>query len=132
MGDNNHALVIGGSMTGLLAARVLSDRYERITLIDRDSFPAIGEQRRGVPQGVHTHGLLFSGRQVMDRLFPGVVDELIALGAVAGDLLADSRWCFEGGHLSKCTSGLHGLLLSRPLLEGVIRQRVMRISKITV
>ena len=127
-----HAIVIGGSMGGLLAARVLSDRYERITLIDRDHFPAVGQQRRGVPQGVHTHGLLFSGRRVIDRLFPGLSDAALAAGAVTGDLLADSRWHFEGGCLAKCRTGLEGLLVSRPLLEGLVRERVLKIRNLTV
>lgn len=50
-GARKHAIVIGGSMGGLLAARVLADYYERVTLVERDAFPPIGEQRRGVPQG---------------------------------------------------------------------------------
>jgi hypothetical protein len=64
----------------------------RVTVVDRDTFPAVGEHRRGVPQGIHTHGLLSSGRRVMDRLFAGLSDELLAAGAVPGDVLADSRW----------------------------------------
>jgi len=131
-GKRDHALVIGGSMGGLLAARVLADRYEHVTLIDRDAFPAVGENRRGVPQGVHTHGLLFSGRCVMDRLFAGLSDELLAAGAVPRDVLAGSRWYFEGGSLSRCASGLEGLLLSRPLLEGVVRERVRKIRNLTM
>ena len=125
-----HAVVIGGSLAGLLAARVLSDQYQRVTLIDRDTFPPVGEQRRGVPQGVHTHGLLFSGRCVMERMFPSLSEELLAAGAVSGDVLAKGRWYFEGGRLSTCVSGLEGLLLSRPLLEGSIRERVRKISNV--
>lgn len=34
-----HAIVLGGSMAGLLAARVLSDFFERVTLIERDQLP---------------------------------------------------------------------------------------------
>ncbi len=131
MGEpNRHAVVVGGSMAGLLAARVLSDRYERVTIVDRDTFPAIGEQRRCVPQGVHTHGLLFSGRQVLDRLFPGFSDEALAADAVPGDVLSDGRWHFEGRPLAKCVSGLAGLLLSRPLLEGIVRQRVLKLPNV--
>ncbi len=126
-----HAVVVGGSMAGLLAARVLSDRYEHVTLIDRDTFPGIGEQRRGVPQGVHTHGLLASGRGVLERFFPGLTDQCIAMGAVPGDVLADSRWHFEGGYLAKCRSGMDGLLLSRPLLEGIVRERLFKIHNVT-
>jgi hypothetical protein len=44
-------------------------------------FPAVGEQRRGVPQGVHTHALLFGGRRIMDRLFSGLSEELLSMGA---------------------------------------------------
>src|SRR5580693_6006701 len=96
MSNREHAIVIGGSIAGLLAARVLSDRYERVTVIDRDTSSAVGEHRHGVPQSVHTHALLFSGRRVMDRLFAGLSDELLAAGAVPGDVLADTRWYFEG------------------------------------
>jgi flavin-dependent dehydrogenase len=127
-----HSIVIGGSMAGLLTARVLSDRYARVTLIDRDTFPAVGEHRRGVPQSVHTHGLLAGGRRVMDRLFAGLSDELLAAGAVPGDVLAESRWYLLGGRLSRCASGLEGLLLSRPLLEGVVRERVRKIRNLAI
>ena len=59
-GDRKHAIVLGGSMAGLLAARILSDHFGQVSLIERDTLPALAEQRRGVPQGRHTHGLLAS------------------------------------------------------------------------
>jgi phytoene dehydrogenase-like protein len=34
-----HAIVIGGSMAGLLAARVLADYFEQVTILERDRFP---------------------------------------------------------------------------------------------
>ena len=70
--NRKHAIVLGGSMAGLLASRVLSDHFERVTLIERDALPARAEQRRCVPQGRHTHGLLASGRNVLEKLFPGL------------------------------------------------------------
>jgi 2-polyprenyl-6-methoxyphenol hydroxylase-like FAD-dependent oxidoreductase len=131
MGENRqHAIVIGGSMGGLVAARVLSDHFEQVTLLDRDTFPEVGQHRRGVPQSVHTHALLSSGRQVLEGFFPGLTSALIGLGAVEGDVLKDSRWFFEGGCMSKCATGLKGLLVSRPLLEGVVRQRLLAIRNI--
>jgi flavin-dependent dehydrogenase len=54
--ERDRAIVIGGSMAGLLAARVLSDHYREVMLIERDSLPPGAQQRRGVPQGRHTHG----------------------------------------------------------------------------
>ena len=64
------AIVIGGSIGGLVAARVLADHFEEVTIIDRDTFPETPGHRRGVPQSRHTHGLLASGREILERLFP--------------------------------------------------------------
>jgi 2-polyprenyl-6-methoxyphenol hydroxylase-like FAD-dependent oxidoreductase len=112
-------------MAGLLASRVLSDHFERVSLIERDPLPALAEQRRGVPQGRHTHGLLASGREVLEKLFPGVSQALMKAGAVTGDIVRDSRWFFEGACLSRPPSGLNGLLMTRPLLEAAVRERVL-------
>src|SRR5690242_17084987 len=124
------AIVIGGSMGGLLTARVLSDHYRKVAILERDQFPTIGENRRGVPQGRHTHGLLASGRDVIERLFPGISDELVAAGAVAGDIVRESRWFNEGACLARFNSGLNGLLLTRPLLEGMVRKRLLALPNV--
>jgi len=124
------AIVLGGSMAGLLAARVLSDHFEGVSLIERDALPAFAEQRRGVPQGRHTHGLLASGRSVLEKLFPGISEALLKAGAVAADIVRDSRWFFEGACLSRPRSGLTGLLMTRPLLEAVVRERVLANPKV--
>ena len=63
----------------------------------------------------------------MEQLFPGISQELIDGGAVKGDLARDSRWFLEGACLCKFTSGLGGLLLSRPFLEGKVRRRLLRL-----
>jgi len=57
-----HAIVIGASMGGLLAARALSDFYAVVTVLERDTFPQSDIPRKGVPQGRHAHGLLARGR----------------------------------------------------------------------
>jgi 2-polyprenyl-6-methoxyphenol hydroxylase-like FAD-dependent oxidoreductase len=128
----NHAIVIGGSMAGLLAGRVLAEHYERVTILERDRFPAIGEQRRGVPQGRHTHGLLAGGRRILEKFFPGISNELIAAGAVSGDAVRDGNWFFEGGCHQRFESGLNSLLVSRPLLEGTVRMRLKALSNVQV
>ena len=128
--DRKHAIVLGGSMAGLLATRVLSDHFEHVSLIERDALPARPEQRRGVPQGRHTHGLLASGRNVLEKLFPGISEALLKAGAVTGDIVRDSRWFFEGGCLSRPASGLNGLLMTRPLLEAAVRERVLANPKV--
>ena len=70
-------------MAGLLAARALSEHYTRVTLIERDEFPATAEQRKGVTQGKHTHGLLSRGLEILEKFFPGFTSELEAEGAVS-------------------------------------------------
>ncbi len=119
-------------MGGLLAARVLAEHFSWVTLVERDRLPEGAENRRGVPQGRHTHGLLAGGRQVMERLFPGLGDDLLQAGALTGDLVGESRWFHEGGCLARTTSGLDGLLLTRPLLESAVRRRVRALANVTV
>ena len=125
-----HAVVVGGSMAGLLCARVLADYSDRVTIIERDSFPATAENRRGVPQGRHTHGLLASGREVLERFFPGITADLVQAGALRGDLTGQVRWFIGGACLSRFTSGMEGLLMSRPFLEGAVRRRVLALPNV--
>ena len=128
--QHRHAVVIGGSMAGLLAARVLSGRFEQVTLIERDALPPSLDNRRGVPQGRHTHGLLAGGRQALEMFFPGISAELVAAGAVSGDIVRDTRWFLEGACHARFTSGLDGLLMSRPFLEGAARERVRSLPNV--
>ena len=81
-----HAVVLGASMAGLLAARVLTDFYETVTVVERDWLPDGPVNRRGVPQGRHAHALLGRGSQILDELFPGFLDDLVAAGAPGGRL----------------------------------------------
>ncbi|MDX6301761.1 MAG: hypothetical protein QOF53_2975 [Nocardioidaceae bacterium] len=77
---DEHAVVLGASMAGLLAARVLTEYYQRVMVVERDRLPAVGETRRGVPQGRHAHLLLPRGADTLDELFPGFLDALVAEG----------------------------------------------------
>ncbi|GIV96907.1 MAG: hypothetical protein KatS3mg057_1564 [Herpetosiphonaceae bacterium] len=81
MSGRNQAIVIGASMGGLLAARALADFFEQVTLIERDAFPPVGEHRKGVPQGRHTHALLLRGGEILEGLFPGLIADLVERGA---------------------------------------------------
>ena len=94
----NHAIVIGASISGLLAARVLSAHFDRVTVFDRDALPSAGVNRRAVPQGHHGHGLLASGLRGLKTLFPGIDRDLLEAGAVPGDVIRSIRW-FQHGKL---------------------------------
>jgi 2-polyprenyl-6-methoxyphenol hydroxylase-like FAD-dependent oxidoreductase len=124
------AIVMGGSIAGLAAARVLSDLFREVILVERDPFGAVGEHRRGVPQSRHTHGLLASGLRTLENFFPGLFEEARRAGGLGVDLTRDAHWCFEGGEERRFASDLEGLLISRPLLEGIVRERVRGIPNI--
>lgn len=96
-----HAVVLGASMGGLLAARVLADFYDRVTVVERDTLPVGPVNRRGVPQGRLIHAVLARCTQVLDELFPGFVDELTAMGVESwdGDL---SRLWLSVGVIRRC------------------------------
>jgi pimeloyl-ACP methyl ester carboxylesterase/2-polyprenyl-6-methoxyphenol hydroxylase-like FAD-dependent oxidoreductase len=127
-----HAVVIGGSMAGLLAARALSGAYERVTVIDRDTLPEGFEGRKGVPQGRHTHGLLPHGQVCLDVLLPGLTGELVADGAATAAVLQEMRFVVGGHELARPATGHRGLLASRPFIEGHVRRRVRALPDVAV
>src|ERR1700736_6542653 len=125
-----HAIVIGGSMAGLFAARVLADQFEHVTVVERDQLPEGPEHRPGVPQARHVHVLLRRGLVVMEELFPGLERELIAAGGISftnADCLAlpAAGWLgrFDGPRL------LSG---SRELLEWTVRGRVRALDNVDI
>jgi 2-polyprenyl-6-methoxyphenol hydroxylase-like FAD-dependent oxidoreductase len=127
-----HAIVIGASMGGLLAARALSDFYAVVTLLERDDFPLSDVPRKGVPQGRHAHGLLARGRSVIENFFPGWTDEVVACGGAKGDIARDVNWIGHGVTIKSAPSELVGLLASRPVLEGHVRRRLTALPNVRV
>jgi 2-polyprenyl-6-methoxyphenol hydroxylase-like FAD-dependent oxidoreductase len=128
----DRAVVLGASMAGLLAARVLADAYAQVTVIDRDQLPEWSAQRRGVPQGHHIHALLARGQQALEELFPGLTAELVAQGVPAGDMLANARVYLSGHRLRQTHTGLVLLCASRPVLEGYVRARVRALPNVAL
>ena len=120
-----HAVILGAGMAGLFAARVLSEQYARVTLIDRDPLPAGPGVRRGVPQARHVHGFQARGVQVVEELFPGLVAELVGAGASKIGDLSEAHFRVGGHLLSQRPQPIAPVLLaSRPYLEYRIRSRV--------
>ncbi|HLJ33990.1 MAG TPA: FAD-dependent monooxygenase [Ktedonobacteraceae bacterium] len=118
--DNEHAIVIGGSMAGLLAARVLSEHFERVTIIERDQFSDDAEPRKGVPQGQHVHGLLAGGAAILGEYFPDLFVALAHDGAVPLST-SDMRRYQLGVPVAASPGPIKTLWQSRPFLEQHVR-----------
>lgn len=132
------AVVCGASMSGLLAARVLAEACDTVTVIERDILPDRVSQRPGVQQGLHLHMLLSSGLSALEDLLPGIGAELRAQGAPVLDTRDLSQAYLEiNGHVL-CRHGavadpeaIQVVLASRPLLESVVRERIRALSNVT-
>lgn len=133
------AVVLGAGMAGLLAARVLSEFYESVTVVERDRLPDRPEHRKGVPQGRHLHNFLSRGPQVIGELFPGLLDELAAAGAVVVDDGDLSRIYARIGRYELNRDGrladpaaLALYQASRPFMEFHVRRRVAALGNVTI
>jgi 2-polyprenyl-6-methoxyphenol hydroxylase-like FAD-dependent oxidoreductase len=124
------AIVLGGSMAGLLAARVLAESFDEVLVVDRDELTGVTTARRGVPQGRHVHGLLARGQQILEELFPSFTAGAIAAGIPTGDL-GELRWFFGSGRLQPATTGLICVSATRPVLESHVRARVAALPNVT-
>lgn len=122
--NGSHALVIGSGIAGLLAARVLLNHFQHVTIVERDSLPEQPQPRPGVPQAVQSHAILVRGQRILEQLFPGLDAELIAAGAISVDWSADALYLSSMGTAPRCPSGLITSMCSRNLLEWAIRRRL--------
>jgi glycine/D-amino acid oxidase-like deaminating enzyme len=128
-----HAVVVGASMAGLCAARVLADRFDRVSIVDRDPFPTDSRQPRGqVPQGRHPHLLHVAGARLLAGWFPGIIEELYDGGAVELDLCADFYWHQEGGVARRPATDLKGPAAGRPFLEATVRGRLTQFPNVEI
>ncbi|WP_375472242.1 FAD-dependent oxidoreductase [uncultured Nostoc sp.] len=114
--NGSHALVIGSGIAGLLAARVLLNHFQHVTIVERDSLPEQPQLRPGVPQAVQSHGILVQGQRILEQLFPGLDDELIAAGAISVNWGADVLYLSSLGIAQSCHSYLITSACSRILL----------------
>ncbi|AKE90752.1 FAD-binding monooxygenase [Rhodococcus aetherivorans] len=120
----DRAVVLGAGTAGLLAARVLSDAYSDVVVIDHDRLPDGAAARRCVPQGRHIHVLVAGGMRAMEELLPGLTADLAGDGAPMVDQCGDVRWYLGGHRLRQAESDLTAVSASRPNLEHRVRSRV--------
>ena len=127
------AIVVGGGVAGLSAARAVSDRFRQVVILDRDELPDSVTPRPGVPQGKHPHGLLLGGQKALEQLFPGFGDELRKAGAVPFNRGFDVLYELQGQDSWPRIKFEHSTYsMTRPLLERTLRQQVERLENVKV
>ncbi len=130
--ERGHAVVVGGSIAGLCAARVLADAFGRVTLLEQDVLPEGPEPRRGTPQACHVHGLLAYGSRLLEELFPGLDAELAGAGAPALRIGRDVGYLSAYGWSPCFEPTIPFRTASRPLLEQRLRRRVLALDRVSV
>nr|AKC91610.1 FAD-binding monooxygenase [Streptomyces lomondensis] len=128
-------MVLGASIAGLFAARVLSDTFDRITVVDRDALTETDENRRGVPQGRHAHAILPAGTRGLQEMFPGLLEEFESGGVPVVREPTEMHFA-PGGHLL-CQEGRYvdptpTYQPTRPQLEGQVRTRVRELPGVKI
>jgi 2-polyprenyl-6-methoxyphenol hydroxylase-like FAD-dependent oxidoreductase len=130
------AIVIGASIAGLSAARVLSDFFDQVTVFERDELPTTPVNRAAVPQGRHVHLLMARGAVEFETLFPGLLDEMVAAGVPKLENRPDCIYFGAAGHLLGTGQTLRdqftAYVPSRPHLEWQIRRRVLDIANVEI
>lgn len=124
------AVVLGASLAGLLAARVLSEHFDEVVLLERDVLPDHAAARKGTPQAVHPHGLLARGREVLEQLFPGFTQAMLARGGLLGDLQRDLAFDVGRKRFAAGVAGLPALGASRLAIEAEVRSRVLALPRV--
>ena len=136
----HHAVVIGGSLAGLMSAAVLADHFERVTVFERDQIEDRPVLHKSIPQGNHVHALLLGGQNVMSSLYPGFTEELKRLGAVGFRPGIDIVFYGPNGKGYNGTLsvkeprdlGFEGHIMSRGLLEYHVRRRTVALANVTL
>ncbi|HSF42411.1 MAG TPA: hypothetical protein VLT87_21590, partial [Thermoanaerobaculia bacterium] len=116
----------------MLAARVLADHFDRVTVIERDRLPEGSENRPGVPHARHLHFFFKRGLMAAEELFPGVTADLLAAGSHLLDQGKDFRILYRSGWSPRKKIGLELCTFTRPLLEATMRNHLLRNPKVTV
>nr|WP_107728617.1 FAD-dependent monooxygenase [Desmospora activa] len=127
-GNKKRAIVIGGGIAGLMVARVLSDYYGEVLIVDRDNFPVAPQNRPGTPQAFQPHRLTPRGNMIMEKLFPGFNDDLLRQGAPSSQHKSVHFVNRYGNMVMQNRN--HHATFSRALLEWVFRQRVHKIANV--
>ncbi len=126
-----HAIVIGSSIAGLTAARMLTEHFAQVTIVERDRLPQGPDYRAGVPQARHAHALLVKGQQLLEEMFPGFSQDLLDAGAIRANVGNALEFnVFGQWRRPTYQSKLDVISCSRPLIEYTIYRRLAQNSQV--
>ncbi|HYZ49524.1 MAG TPA: hypothetical protein VE593_01450, partial [Nitrososphaeraceae archaeon] len=123
--EEDKAIVIGGGIAGLLAARTLSGYFSKVIVLEKDRYPKEKGPRNGTPQANHIHVFLVKGMQTIIDLFPGIEEKLLSQGGHKIDVISKAKFKFPTGWARNFNSGMNTIVCSRQLLEYTIRQEIL-------
>ncbi|WP_432080757.1 FAD-dependent oxidoreductase [Streptomyces sp. WAC 04229] len=126
------AVVLGGSLAGLLAARALAPYAGRVTVVERDALPTGPRARRGLPQARHAHQLWSGGLRALEELLPGVTGRLHRAGAHRLPVTTDMVVLSPRGWYRRWDESHQMLLCTRDLLDATVRALVCADERIEV
>ncbi|WP_404331951.1 NAD(P)/FAD-dependent oxidoreductase [Mesobacillus maritimus] len=132
MQQREKVIIIGGGIAGKLAARVLSDFFQEVIILERDSETTTPTPRKGVPQGKHIHALLHAGEHGLENLFPGISERFHLNGAIKINSTKDLAWFHHGVWKYRYDGGYTTTLQTRPHLEWHIDQFIQKITNVDV
>jgi NAD(P)H-flavin reductase/ferredoxin/2-polyprenyl-6-methoxyphenol hydroxylase-like FAD-dependent oxidoreductase len=124
------AVVIGGSMAGMATAKVLTQTFDRVIVLEKDQDHRKQEGRPGAAQGWHLHHLLIAGQRALSSIFPGIIDDMVAAGAFRVDMGDQYRLMLAGSWKKASPTGVEIICAGRPLLEWCVRRRLDGETKI--
>lgn len=123
-------MILGASMSGLAAARAVSDAFDEVAVLERDPLPEGPETRAGAPQTDHPHVLLEAGRTTLEDFFPGFSEDVIRNGGLMVDAATEMKYYENGGFFADGPNRLPMLCASRALFEHVTRERVRDLENV--
>lgn len=126
------AVVIGGSIAGMMAARALSNHYTRVIIVEKDPLADADQPRKGVPQANHIHVLLDSGLDTLEHFFPGIINDMVQQGVEKRRWSEDMRWFQGGSWKTREPSGFSFYPQSRVQLEQRIRSRLRQLPSVEI
>lgn len=124
------AVVLGSSISGLLAANQLSYYFSKVIIIEKDEMPLLAKPRNGIPQSHHLHILLNRGLESLERQIPRFREQALSHGAVVTNAFTDWQSLFPGGWLKRIEDDMEMLCCTRPLLELVLRKNLFKKANI--